>query len=168
MSNRKARLTVILPVANRQELLEKCFFFFQCSHPCNSFHHHLLDYTAVTYKWLTNLFNTVQIAEIFPFTFFDSVFVALFRDQLYFFLLVFAFFLLFLWTIGFIYVVVSKGSQILCLLSICACAHAPFFLFLMTIMMIINGSPLVQVSNLAWTGSKGIAGCREQDKLCIL
>lgn len=27
MSNRKVRLTVIVPVAKRQELLEKCFFF---------------------------------------------------------------------------------------------------------------------------------------------
>lgn len=68
--------------------------------------------------------------------------------------------------IGFIYVVVSKGSQTQCLLGIYVCACVPYFLLVMTIMMIINDNALAQVSNLVWAASKVTADCREQDKLC--
>lgn len=60
----------------------------------------------------------------------------------------------------------SKGSQTRCFLSISVCVCAPYFLLVMTIMMVINGSALPQVSHLVQASSKGIALCREQDKLC--
>lgn len=146
-------------MAKRQELLENIFFHFP-THAIVSIITCWIALLLPINDWPVS--STVQIAEFFPFSFFIC-FLLLNLGIRYFFPVRICF--SHLQIIDFIYVVVSKGSQTQCLLSICVRVCVPYFLLVMMIMMVINCSPLAQVPNLVQASSKGIADCREQDKL---